>query len=94
VPDLVDFTVTPIANATISVPRWTISGKVVNSKNQATVIQDFTGVNALTFPNVLSNLTAAERDELLLAVRGEQRHLESGQRADGPARGIRGLDKP
>jgi len=65
VPDLVDFTVTPIANATISVPRWTISGKVVNSKNQATVLQDFTGANALTFPNVLSNLTAAERDEFV-----------------------------
>jgi hypothetical protein len=62
---LVNFSITRIANATISVPRWTISGQIVDSKSQQTVLQDFTGANAVTFPTVLGNLTAAQQDELV-----------------------------
>ena len=64
-PDLVEFSVTRISNASVSLPRWTIAGKLVDSKTQQTVIADFTGVNAVTFPTVLTTLTAAERDEMV-----------------------------
>ena len=64
-PDLMEFSVTRISNASVSLPRWTIAGKLVSSQDHSQVIKDFTGANAVTFPQVLSSLTAAERDELV-----------------------------
>jgi hypothetical protein len=64
-PDLLEFSVTRIAPASMSVPRWTISGKIVDSKNQGLVLQDFTGGNTVTFPNVLGQLTNAQQDRLV-----------------------------
>jgi len=61
-PDLLNFSITRLANASINIPRWSVEGKIVDSKNQAQVLQDFTGANAVIFPNVLSNLTAAQQD--------------------------------
>ena len=63
-PDLTSFSITPLASAPVTVPRATISGKVINPITKA-VLADFTGANALTFPNVLGSLTAAERLELV-----------------------------
>lgn len=60
-PDVMNFTVTPNGTQTINnFPRFTISFKVVRSDNQNVTIRDFTGANALSFPGVLSSLTAAE----------------------------------
>jgi len=64
-PDLVGFSMTRISNASVSLPRWTIAGKLVNSQDQSQVIADFTGANAVTFPQVLGSMTAAERDEMV-----------------------------
>lgn len=64
-PDLKDFAITPLTNATFSVPRVQISGRVVSSDATQTVIADFTGVNAVTFPNILGPLSAADRLELV-----------------------------
>lgn len=64
-PDLKNFTITGRANATLNVPRATLSGLVVSSDASQTVLRDFTGANAVLFPEVLSNLTAAERLELV-----------------------------
>jgi hypothetical protein len=63
--DLLDFAITRIANASLNVPRWTVEGRIVSSKNQQNVLQDFTGVNAVTFPVILGQLTAAEQDEFV-----------------------------
>lgn len=62
-PDLVQFSVTRLSNATMSVPRWSVAGKVVDSETQKTVIRDFTGANAVIFPNVLGQLVAAQQDD-------------------------------
>lgn len=62
-PDLVGFTITPLASASVNVPRATIACQIVDSKTRA-LIHDFTGANAVTFPNVLTTLTAADRLEL------------------------------
>lgn len=68
-PDVMAFTVTPNGTVTINnFPRYTISFKVVRSDNQSQVIRDFTGANALSFPGVLSGLTATEREELLQVI--------------------------
>ncbi len=61
-PDLVNYSVTRLPNASLSVPRWQINGQVVDSKTQKTVIADITANNVL-FPNVLSNLTTQQQDD-------------------------------
>ena len=64
-PDLMNFSVTRIAAATMTVPRWTIAGQIVDSQTQQTVLQDFTGPNAVVFPTVLGNLTNGQQDTLV-----------------------------
>lgn len=61
--DLLDFSITRLANASVSIPRWRVEGRIVDSQTQRDVVRDFTGANAVTFPNVLGNLTAAQQDE-------------------------------
>lgn len=64
-PDLRQFAITKLSNQTINnAPRYQISCLVTNSNTGAT-IRDFTGANALTFPQVLGNLTEAERVEMI-----------------------------
>ena len=63
-PDLQNFTVTAIGSASVNVPRFTISGQITDSRTGA-VLRDFTGANAITFPNVLGTLTAAQRLKVL-----------------------------
>lgn len=60
--DLLDYSVTRIANATISVPRWRVEGRIVDSQTQQQVIADFTGANSVIFPTVLGNLSSAGQD--------------------------------
>ena len=63
-PDIQNLTITPLANASISVPRFTIAGTVNDSRTGA-VLFDFRGANAITFPNFLGTLTAAQRLEVI-----------------------------
>jgi hypothetical protein len=64
-PDLANFAITSTGNANINnFPTASVSGQVVDSKTGA-LIRDFTGANAVSFPAVLSTLTAADRLELL-----------------------------
>lgn len=64
-PDLQNFSVVRNGSATINnAPRYTISCQVTNSQTGA-LIRNFTGANALTFPQVLGNLTEAERVEMI-----------------------------
>ena len=67
-PDLKDFTITRIANASVIVPRWQLSGQLVDSQTQETVLADFTGANVVNFPGVLTTLTAAQQDELIALI--------------------------
>lgn len=62
--DFQQFAIARIAPASMTVPRWTIGLLVTDAKTGA-VLRDFTGANALTFPNVLGQLTNAEQDELV-----------------------------
>jgi hypothetical protein len=64
-PDLVQFGITRLANASLSVPRWQVSGQIVDSKTQQTVLADFTGGNAVIFPTILGQLSNARQDELV-----------------------------
>lgn len=64
-PDLKNFAITGRSTASLSVPRATLSGQVVTSDAAATVIRDFTGANAVLFPEVLGQLSVAERFELV-----------------------------
>ncbi len=64
-PDLLNFSITPLAAVNVNVPRASIAATVVDSGNQNIVLADFTGANALNFPGVISTLTAAQRQELI-----------------------------
>lgn len=64
-PDLQNFAVTKLSNQTINnAPRYQISCTVNNSSTGA-LIRDFTGANALIFPQVLATLSEAERVEMI-----------------------------
>lgn len=62
--DFQNLTCTKTTNASLNVPRWILSGKLVNSQT-GVVIRDFTGANTQMFPNVLGNLTAAQQQEFV-----------------------------
>jgi hypothetical protein len=63
VPDVLDFSVTRLSAVTVSLPRWRVEGRIVDTSDQTRVLKDFTGANAVTFPSVLGNLTQAQQDE-------------------------------
>lgn len=67
-PDLMNFSLSLLAPASVSTHRLQISCQVVDSANQGTVLNDFTGANAIVFPAVLGTLTAAERREFALMI--------------------------
>lgn len=64
-PDVKDFTITDIADASITVNRFRIEGRIVNSVT-GEVIADFTGANAVTWPNIFGEFTGAERKEFFM----------------------------
>ncbi len=64
-PDLQQFSVVRnVGTVSLLVPTWTISGKITDSKTGA-VLVDFTGINSVTFPQVLGQLTQAQQNELV-----------------------------
>ena len=63
-PDLQKFKITALSAANVNVPRATIEGQICDSTTGA-VLHDFTGANALTFPGVLTTLTAEQRRVLV-----------------------------
>ena len=66
-PDLVNYSVTRLANASVTIPRWQINGQIVDSQTQKIVIADITADNAI-FPNVLSKLTNQQQDDWVSSV--------------------------
>ncbi len=67
--DLLEFSV--VRNGTVSLPNaptWLINGKIVDSATQQTVLRDFTGANAISFPQALANLTAAQMNSFVEAI--------------------------
>lgn len=64
-PDLINFSITRLANASLSVPRWQVSGQIVDSQTQQTILADFTGANQVIFPTILGQLSNARQDELV-----------------------------
>ncbi len=66
-PDLQEFSVTRAGSKTLSVPTWTVSVKVTDSTTGA-VISDHTGVNAVSFPQALGQMTAAQQDEFVAEI--------------------------
>lgn len=69
-PDFLNFKITALGAANVNVPRAQIEATIVDSQNQATVLADFTGANALIFPAVIGTLTAAQRLELAQLLAG------------------------
>jgi len=65
-PDLQNFSITALTNATVNVPRFRIECQITDSQTGA-VLQDLTGANAIIFPTDLGTLfpTAAEKREFI-----------------------------
>lgn len=68
-PDLQQFSITPLSSVNVSLPRAQVSCLVTHSQTGAP-LADFTGANAVVFPQILSTLTAAERLELVQMIAG------------------------
>ena len=68
--DLMDFVMTPLGPAAMTVPRVQITGRVVDSADQSIVLGDFTGANAILFPNVLAALNQEQRLTLMRMIVG------------------------
>ena len=64
-PDLLNHKITRLANVSVSLPRWQIEGTLVDSQTQTQVLADFTGANAIVFPQILTTLTVADREEMV-----------------------------
>ena len=61
-PDFTNYSV--VRNGTVSLPntpQWKVELKIANSQT-GEVTHDFTGANALFFPQILGQLTAAQQD--------------------------------
>ncbi len=77
-PDLLNFSITRLANASLSVPRWSVEGRIVDSKTQTQVLQDFTGANAVIFPTILGQLSNAAQDAFVAQVITDLLHQRFG----------------
>lgn len=74
-PDVTDFQIVRLANASLTVPRWQVSGKIVSDPAGVwggtgappvqPVLKDFTGANAVVFPAILGQLPAVRQDEIV-----------------------------
>ena len=64
-PDLMDFSVTRAGSKSLTVPTWTIQGRLVDSQTQRTLHADFTGANSVSFPQIMGTLTNAQQDSLV-----------------------------
>jgi hypothetical protein len=63
--DLQNFSVTLGQNKAVVLPRWIIQAQVTQSDPPFTVLHDFTGVNSIEFPQVISTLTPAQRQVMI-----------------------------
>lgn len=64
-PDFQDFSLT--RNGTVSLPnapQWRVELRITDSQT-GEELRDFTGANALSFPQILGQLTAAQQDEFV-----------------------------
>jgi len=65
-PDLQNFLITALTNATVNVPRFRIECQITDSQT-GVVLQDLTGANAIVFPTDLGTLfpTAEEKRQFI-----------------------------
>lgn len=64
-PDLTNYSITRSGNTiAANIPEFVISGQLVNSQSGA-LIADFSGANAIRFPQVWATLTVAQRQTLI-----------------------------
>jgi len=65
VPDLQGYSVTRTGNTiTRAIPEFAIEGQVCDSRSGA-VLADFSGANAIRFPQVWASLTVGQRQQLV-----------------------------
>jgi hypothetical protein len=67
-PDLQQFSVTPMSKGNMNLPRLRIECRVVEPVINGATLADFTGANAIIFPAVLDTLPPADVEELVRMV--------------------------
>jgi hypothetical protein len=63
--DIQNLTVTAGGTVSPTLQQFTIECKIVDTAPPHAVLFDFTGANAVTWPNVLSTLTAQQRADFI-----------------------------
>lgn len=63
-PDLKNFSVDILPDATVTIPQLRVSLQVVTSDATQHVLQDFTGARAIVWPTALATLSSDERKEM------------------------------
>jgi len=64
VPDLLDFEVVRLDDSKTGMPRWQVTGRVVDSSDQSVERLAFTGKAPFTLPDAISLLPPDEQDEI------------------------------
>ena len=69
-PDLLQYRITKHSDQIIgtAIPRFTLEARIVDSKNQNTILTDLTGANAIDFALRVQNLSAQDHRDLVETV--------------------------
>lgn len=65
-PDLQNHAVTRVAPGNINTPRHAVTGQLVEGQ---AVVADFTGENAIRWPDVLATLSVAQQDAIIADIK-------------------------
>lgn len=81
-PDIQDYEITVSGVETMVVPRFTISGRVIDSTT-GELIADLTGENSVVFPDVISLLSDSDRLALAMELYNNDSNALSSMQSIG-----------
>lgn len=73
-----NYSLTKMSAVSVVVPRYSIACTVVDATDQSKVLADYTGANALLFPNALAGMSQSDRDEFIDLVASWIIHKHAG----------------
>lgn len=79
-PDLQNFTLTQTGMKNLRTPEFRIEATIIDDTVDPPVTRDFTGANAVLFPQELENRTQAQRNEIIENIAIMLLYMKAGMR--------------